>query len=92
MNIKTHIEIIPDNHHWRITARPLTLDFNNREFSILRRLTGLYTTKVTAYSVEDFGGATQHARCSCADLDEIGTYWFTKNRNSVRAVITLARS
>lgn len=40
---KTHVEIIPNNHHWCITAGALALDLNDREFPVLRCLAGFDT-------------------------------------------------
>jgi hypothetical protein len=57
-NEKTYVEIIIDDHHGCVTACALTLDLDDSELPVLCRLSRLYSTKMTACSVENFGGAT----------------------------------
>lgn len=54
----TYVEVIIDDHHRCVAACALTLDLDNCELPVLRRFSRLYTTKMAACGVEDFGGAT----------------------------------
>jgi hypothetical protein len=50
----THVEVIVHNHHGCITARALTLDFDDGKQAILGSLTGL-DTKMIASRLENIG-------------------------------------
>jgi len=39
---------------------------------------------MAACSIENIGGATQHARRSCADLNKVGADWFAGTTNLIR--------
>ena len=69
----THIEVVANNHHWRITARALTLDLDDSELAVLGRLARLDTAELGTDGVENVVRAAEHAGRGCAYLDEVLT-------------------
>lgn len=67
----TYIEIIADGHHGCIAACALTLDLDDGELAVLRRLAGVYAAQVVARRFEDVGGPAEHARCRRAHLHKV---------------------
>ena len=70
-NQLTHVEIVSDHEHRRITTCSLAFDLNNGELAVFRRLPRLDPTEVFAYSVENFSRPAKHARGRRADLHKV---------------------
>lgn len=77
MDLGTHVEVIPNYQHWRITARALAFHLDNSELAVLGRLAWLDASQVLTYGVQDVVRAPEHARGGGADLDEVLTDWFS---------------
>ena len=75
---ETHIEIVVDDHHRRIATSALTLNLNHGELAVLRRLSGLNSTKVATRRFQDFGGAAEHAWRRSAHLYKVLANWVTE--------------
>src|SRR5260221_14512033 len=69
----THIKIIPDDHHWCITASTLALHLNNGELSVLSRLTRFDTSDMFTDGVENIVCASQHTWSRSAHLYKVLT-------------------
>ena len=67
----THIEVITDNKHGSITARALTLDFNDGELAVLGRLARFDAAEVATDGVKNVVRAAEHTRRRRADLNEV---------------------
>ena len=67
----TYIEVVANNHHWRITARALTLDLDDSELAILGGLSRLNAAQLRTDGVEDLVCAVERARSCGANLDEM---------------------
>ena len=85
----THIEIVSNDEHRRITTRALALDLDDGELAVLGRLAGLDAAELGADGVEDVVRAAEHARRRRADLDKVFAYRFAANARKVGRSVTL---